>query len=252
MKKQILGIVLVFLCAATVSGSGDFWKQKESEDWSPDEIIQMLNKSPWARGVEVSLGGIRFRHGPGGFGGGGSGGGPDGMGRFPGGARGQRRPRRARPPLKLIIRWYSALPIKQALTKAKSGPEATALPPEFLKHDDSHFVVGVSGFPARMFRFRSDRPRGGSEHLLSESLLKVRDQAPISARLIKISKDRALELDARTGQAGVELFVHFPRPEEPAIDPENRDIEFVMKLGNLSIKRKFKLKDMIYKGQLEL
>ena len=199
---------------------------------------------------EISLGGLRFSRGRSGFGGGGSGGRPDGVGRLPGGAGG--RPRRApRPPLKLIIRWYSALPIKQALTKAKSGPTETVTPPEFLEHDDSHFVVGVSGFPARMFRYRSDR-RGVSERLRSESLLKVRDQAPIQAHEIKISKDRALELDARTGQAGVELFVHFPRPEEPAIDLENRDIEFVMKLGNLSIKRKFKLKDMIYKGQLEL
>ncbi len=37
-----------------------------------------------------------------------------------------------------------------------------------------------------------------------------------------------------------------------AITSEDRKVEFVTKIGSIKVKRKFKLKDMVYNGKLEL
>jgi len=41
-------------------------------------------------------------------------------------------------------------------------------------------------------------------------------------------------------------------PKSDAITLEDKDVEFATRIGPLEVKRKFKLKDMVYQGQLSL
>ena len=54
------------------------------------------------------------------------------------------------------------------------------------------------------------------------------------------------ELD-RQGNAG-NLILFFPRTNPLTV--EDNEVEFAFKLGNLNIKKKFKLKDMMFDGKL--
>ena len=44
----------------------------------------------------------------------------------------------------------------------------------------------------------------------------------------------------------------FPRTGSYEITLADKKVEFVAQVGSLKVKRKFKLKDMIYNGKLEL
>ena len=55
---------------------------------------------------------------------------------------------------------------------------------------------------------------------------------------------------ARPGDPPDGLVFYFPRTD--AITLEDKEVEFRLEYGRLKIKRKFKLKKMVYNGELEL
>ena len=134
MKRHVLvALVVAFGVGMIALGGQKFWEKKEFPDWSKKEIRQMFTKSPWARSVNVRLDGLQLSGatadggggvgggpagGPGGAGGspaGGAGSYPEGSGTgYPGGA-GRGGGGGFASSLSLTVRWYSALPIKQAL-----------------------------------------------------------------------------------------------------------------------------------------
>ena len=61
-----------------------------------------------------------------------------------------------------------------------------------------------------------------------------------------------MPLNAQVGQGdkGIVAMVTFPKKDAFSLD--DKEVEFSMKLGNATAKRKFKLKDMVFEGKLEL
>ena len=55
---------------------------------------------------------------------------------------------------------------------------------------------------------------------------------------------------AATVEASVVVLCYFPRTD--AITLEDKDVEFITKLGPMEIKKKFKLEDMVFGGHLAL
>ena len=51
-------------------------------------------------------------------------------------------------------------------------------------------------------------------------------------------------------EGSVDLHLMFPRTE--AITLEDKNVEFKLALGPMDVKKKFKLKDMVFNGNLEL
>src|SRR5580658_2941507 len=116
---------------ALVLFAADFWKTKDSSQWTSEEINKVLSDSPWAKGKTVQPqqsqpqrgmgrrgGGFGF---PGGGLGGGGGGYPGGGGGYPGGGggypSGSNGDGSQAGPMNLTIRWDSAAPIQQALMR---------------------------------------------------------------------------------------------------------------------------------------
>ncbi len=87
------------------------------------------------------------------------------------------------------------------------------------------------------------------EQMKKETILKIKGRDPIPARDVRFGSDQGQGLDAKTGQVGVELVVFFSKEE---ITLKDKTVEFITRLMDRRISKKFKLKDMVYHGELEL
>ena len=138
------------------------------------------------------------------------------------------------PQLRLTIAWRSALPMKQAEVRGQVGLNGT-IPPEtqqLLDRAESYYVVTVMGVPARYAR--------ALQNIKAETFLKRDQKAPIVPE------------ESIAQQAGANLILAFGFPRTDAITLQDKDVEFVTKVGQIEIKKKFSLKDMLFHGQLEL
>ena len=155
--------------------------------------------------------------------------------------------------LELTLRWY-ALPLRNALDRwdelRPDGEERRrrGRPPFYL--------LGISGLPPELFRGDSDRLKKLSELITRQSFLKIKGQEPIAARgtFMPAQGARVFNIRSRPWRPVVEIFVMFPRGQKGShvISLEDKKVEFVTQIVSLKLKRKFKLKEMIYQGKLEL
>ena len=256
MVTAALRLLLLLGLMTSVGFAADFWTTKDFLRWSEKEVTKMLTNSPWARTVSITMGGGGGMRG-GGMGrggrgpGAGAGGGPGvGGGGIPGaGAGGGTRvpgsyggglggPGGGGMQRNFVVRWLSALPVKEALVKARYGNEAGTAEDgrSFINRAETHYVISVSGFPGRMAQMGQRNP----ERFKQGSFLKRRNKENISPEDFRI----------RGGQQEAEVVLTFPRTHE--ITLADKDVEFQMKMGQTTIKRRFKLKDMVYNDKLEL
>jgi len=216
------------LCAA-LGASQEFWDQKEPKDWSPEEVKALLSLSPWAKAASISF----FNNSPGG---------DYGLagGRSAAGLNQQRVSRQrsangtipdaAKDPgtFRAVVRWETARPVQMA---EKSRPE---------DGDSGFYILSLNGdLPdfARPNDEESSEARQQRVEMLRESTrLDRKSGSPIYLERLE------------PGATGT-LF-YFSRVDP--ITPANKEVTFSTKMGPLDIKVKFLLKDMMYKGKLEL
>ncbi len=218
----------------------DFWKEKKYSSWSHKEIFKMLEDSPWARKAYVKMkvtGGMGPPGGGGGMGfpgGGGGMGSPSGMGGMgPPGGMG------APPEMQVILRWHSALPIKQAIARLryKDKVETSEEAAKVLDREESAYIVGIIGMPGPAAFYQPDTLKSGAQ-------LRIENLPPIQA--VQILTDQEV--------GKTNFYLVFPKLEDGAhrIRLEDKNVEFFLKTDSIEIKRKFMLKDMVYFGNLEL
>jgi len=147
--------------------------------------------------------------------------------------------------MKLSVRWNSAIPIKQAVIRNQTGIEGEANEEQktFLGRQETHYVVSLSGLPPEMSRLAEN-----TERLKSGTMLERKNKEAIVPESVEVRE---------TG-SGVTLFFMFPKAD--AITMADKEVEFVMGLQGggggqgqgLEVKRKFRLKDMVFDGELAL
>jgi hypothetical protein len=238
MKRLFLPIAVILVLAVCAVIAGDFWASKKYSTWNNDETKKIIENSPWARQVPIKY---IFKGGPGGMGGGmpgGMGGGmPGGMG-----GGGDFGPLMAPMPdmsPKAFLRWQTALPIKQALARAKykDKVETSEEAAKSLSREESQYILGVIGLMGP--------PNAFDKNLLKTACtLKIGELAPIPAADVLVD---------RQGMS-TNLYVAFPKTQEGAhqIVAGDKDVEFILKAPTMEIKGKFSLKDMVYQGKLEI
>jgi hypothetical protein len=226
MQRRAFACIAVCL-AVSAASAAEFWAIKPFLEWSDREAERMLNDSPWTGLVAVALPNRRpvpTDDGGGGRGGGGRGGGEQGFGPAP--AR-----------VRITISWRSALPLKQALVRQQVGQRGT-VPPEaqtFLDTADEHYVIGLQGLPPQY-----STPGRGREIAVT-AFLKRDGQAPIPVQ-------QATPLISRDGLI---MLLRFPKADPITLADEHVELE--AKFADLQpIKKKFKLKDLVYAGRLAL
>jgi hypothetical protein len=196
----------------------EFWDEKFPEDWTAPEIQRILNDSPWALKAEV-----KFNGGPGGAVGFSRSGyySPADQVKYSGGAA------TASPgTFHALVRWASA---KVVCAASKGTPDGAS----------KFYMLAVTGdFP--------DAAKPSD----AEGASAAADRAEMIRSYTKLDRRGGpIYLDHIEPIAGGDMY-YFPRIEP--ITPANKEITFTTKMGPLEFKAKFVLKDMLYRGKLEL
>ncbi|MFB3828307.1 MAG: hypothetical protein ACE15B_16180 [Bryobacteraceae bacterium] len=235
----MIRIAIALLAAVVPLAAADFWEEKKFHEWSDKQVKRMLEDSPWARPVAVRAeGGGGMRRG-----GGGRGGGVDmsdaseSAGRSRGGGR-NAEPPEAPPSITVYVRWHTALPIRQAVARMrfKDEVQTSAEAKKMLERKEERYVVGVAGLPAQVVgRAAAD--------IKDRVRLRLKNKPEIPAQQVEIDRQ----------QGRVNLYCFFPKGQggAPVIEAADGEVEVLLQLQQ-KISRKFKLKDMMYEGKLEM
>jgi hypothetical protein len=236
---------------------GKSWEQPVFPDWKADFVDRMLTDSPWAKAITVTFRlqahpqplrsdfsqigmppGIGLPRVPG----------IPGVG-LPGGSRiptGGGQPRSggdgdgggSRAEMYLTTRWRSALPIRQALAIQEFGRAGLDTPAalELLKPNPAEHVVEIFGFPTIVF------PQGGAA--LEKQLLKT-VQLNAGSRYV-----RATSVEVPEHGMHLRATLRFPRIAD--LTAADGVMRLTAQAGSAKIEQQFKLKPMLYRGELEL
>jgi hypothetical protein len=236
--KKIAGLLLLSGLSLLAA---EFW-QKPYTQWSEKDATRLMTNSPWAKSASLPMGGpgvgdvSPLPGGGGGFGGGGVPRGPQGGGgsELGPGAQGS-----AHPSLDVVARWQSALPIRQAFVRLKFGAEAdeSAEARKILEPEERPYEIVLSG---PMGMFLGGKPEDSAKALSEVSSLSSKRTGAIQPVQIQVGKPGRI----------MDVVFAFPRSAPFTLD--DKEVEFTTKLGTSVLKYKFKLKDMVVNGELEM
>jgi len=229
MAKKLTLLLLLF---AACLWAADFWIAKPYTEWNDKEISKILSDSPWVGKVTISMAPA----------GGGGGGAPSGKGGG-NGPRGESAENAAPgggssgPEVTLL--WQTALPIKQALMKRKFGSEVAASPEAkgFIDRKDEVYALTMAGLPANLAQAAQGDKKAV---LLGVTTLEVKGKEPVKA------------MDVQVSAAGRNMNLSFLFPRTTNFTAEDKEFEFVTKFDKTTVKHKFKLKDMVFNGKVEM
>jgi hypothetical protein len=235
-----VGLPGVAALSAWAASSKEFWNTGQPSDWTKSEIEDLMNRSPWAKEVNVS------DAGPGGIdasrenrGGGGDpnrapnvGGGIPGLPSGPPMGR-PFAPRAVLGRFRAIVRWDSALPIREAMHAQPS------------KDAEHNYIISVTGDLPDMGRIV-----GADGESLDERRIENIKQF---TRLERKSDALALARVAVTPDgypAGGGTLFYFERRD--AVLADDKQVTFVTRVGPYEVRARFTLKEMLYRGKLTL
>jgi len=218
--------VLAFFPPTGLAAIG--WVDKKPTEWNPSDIQTILNRSPWTREA-----GLEFT--------------PDAIDAG-GGKTGRRataveglRDKRTLTGFKVLVRWESGLPIRQA--RRPTSPAS---------NDTAHYVLSISRVPMAFLaalspggQARPDATNGPNEEDVARiaqfSSIQRDGQDPIPADHADWS---ASDFESR-------IMISFSKGRQP-IELPDREVIFVSRIGDLIVRAPFILKEMVYRGELEL
>jgi hypothetical protein len=205
----------------------EFWNEKKAVDWTDEEIQQMLNKSPWAKDASIFDSAAH-----------------KGLSTAPrttgSSRRGRAAPSGNAAPLpgypatwRAIVRWESALPVRDAAKAVQS------------KDAEENYILALLGdIPGVSVPSDDDEPAERQQKMdsLKEDTRLERRDDPLELQRVKIAP--------RTPLSPAGTLFYFSRVLP--IVPDDKQVTFVTKVGPLEVKCKFTLRDMLYRGNLEL
>src|SRR5258708_39597103 len=151
MRRVATFLVLTFVAApwAPRLWAADFWQTKPFAEWTDKEIQRLLANSPWARPVSGTTTEAMTTAAPvtsGSSSDTASANGPGPMtaqGTIPSTVSKSRDQSANGPSLHVVVRWQSALPLRQARERARLGSAACPLP----DRDEPDYVIALAGLP---------------------------------------------------------------------------------------------------------
>jgi hypothetical protein len=240
MMKNVWALLLV---AAFCLYAADFWDSKPYTEWNEKEVLKFLEGSPWADRVNVRTGqkGVIATS-------------EDGKGNIMGEIE-----------VPVSLWWQSAVPIKQALARRQEliGSPTAANAKAIIERQEPYYVLYVGGLPGSLRAAAQD-----TEKLTAETSLKVKGKPDLKPK--EIQTPGAAAPAAKGGPAGggapgggkgfgggkglgggnIDLYFLFPR--DAALTAADKEAEFITKLGNITVRKKFKLSDMMFNGKFEM
>ncbi len=277
-SKLAIYNLFVVLLAATVLQAGDSWKNKPHTEWSAEETLQVLNKSPWVRVVVPVSPLLRMEGDPGS-----TAAHREAIRRYAeqereilqaGGAADEQRLRerqitRASDNLHSVVRraqsasqvpklppvgvrWLSAATLKQAIVRSKQLAQSAdeAAIDNFFSTLGDYYAISV-GDPKWI---ETGTPLKLSQPTLSDTLLKqVQETAYLEMRPSKKKFAPVAVASFAFGVLEPDLVLFFPRESEgqPTIGPQDKKVIFHYGYGR-SLAVEFNLSKMTRDGKPDL
>lgn len=229
----------LFLFAITLTAAD--WDRKPFPDWSDNEVLRLLTNSPWTRARSVDfqwhkrdLTQLDVRDIPGTSG-------PNAktnQSYSPIGGIGV--PRSSLPPsADLLIRWSSALPIRQAvaLYKVRESKLDTKELNKLVGVAGPDYILEIHGLPAEVAHLGT-----GAVELAATRAVTVRTG---SGRTL-----RPARAEARLDGLRLTLLLHFPRTTEITLADKDLDVEADFEI--FRFRERYSLRQMRYLGALDL
>ena len=263
MKNHLIAALLALTLGLSAVAAAEFWERKKFVEWNPGEVARMLGASPWSKDFTANLEGLGGERGGGGGGAGGGGGGGAGGG----GGRGRRGGASssvgvpdastgldggdtsgsemgglaalASGGIPLVMRWQSALPVREAIVRRRFGAQAgtSKEAADMLAARQPVYIVGIEGLPAGAVT-------GEVDELIANADIRVKNVPPV----------HPLQVRSEARGSTTVIYLLFPKEQAGAhiITLADGEVEVTLKLASGRISRRFKLKDMLYAGKLEL
>lgn len=244
--------MLLLLLPAGMAASQP-WARKDPQQWTTADTSHLLLDSPWAQQTGVTFG-IKpeEEYVP-----------PQLPGAAEAGLPGQqqsnihwdggvgRNDRYNTPTLNVTVRWDSALPERLALARDQTLDKSSVAPYSAEQAGKDYIITIVGLVPGGRYR------TVGSPAAVSSSDDSVDSRNPeplleglmVNSRLLTATgaiRPENVKLDGETGT------LHFFFSREHAINLSDKEVVFESRFGSLTVSQKFRLKDMVYKGKLEL
>ena len=127
------------------------------------------------------------------------------------------------------------MPMKQAFVRTRYGAQAATSEEakQTLERVEPSYVIIVSG-PVRAFMRQN--PEGFKKLVESSTSLSVKGKDPIKLQSLDVSPQQIIFLFSK----------------DTPITLDDKEVDFTTKLADVVLKYKFKLKDMVVNGKLEL
>ncbi len=230
MRKRLFAtFVLIFLMAAGAGRGGKFWEEKPFTEWSEKEVRKLLFDSPWVKKWRYNV-----------------------------------------PEMAIITR--------DRFPRSTTSDVTEIIPKERHIREQTYYISWVSALPWKQAIVRYNQLQGNPldviqiERFLSapESCIQINITISDPELLSLNLRDKMMEmtyLQTKTGKRiplldyhpptreneRVALFI-FPREEDgkSLITLEDKEVTFTTRLDNLTLRCKFKLKDMVINGKLEI
>lgn len=145
------------------------------------------------------------------------------------------------PSLPVTVRWDSAQPIREALLAIHSKDSTDS--EHSLSSPEKYYIVTVIGLATQQKSSASAADDRVEQTRLRQSLVN-------QSRLMIHGKDAIVPVDARVDPESGEIHLYFPR--DRAITVKDKEVTFGTVFGSVRVMQRFKLKDMVYGGQLSL
>jgi hypothetical protein len=241
----------LWIAGCAVLGAAGFWDTKPFTEWTDKEVETVMTDSPWAG--KGTLTHVRQ--------GGGLGSVPD---------------------WKIVVTLRSALPVRQALVRQQIGVRGTptAENEALLSAIGNLYVVSISGLPrslgpqlqnvadAARIKAKGKEPIAATQ---GSALMVDKDGQPVAHRTPTHPIQPQIQLIAQRGggggarggggfggafgvddRSGITATLTLGFPKSNAIVAPDQEFDFTTTVGGYNVKRTFKLKDMIFKGELAL
>lgn len=256
--------VIAVLLFTPVAFGAERWSHKTPEQWSAQDVQRILTDSPWAKQESArfpeivvhdesagsaqgdpNAAGVGSRAGmplPGGQ-----------PGRWDGGVG---RDRSGTPTLPVLVRWDSALPVRQALVRSGESDETLA-------RSATDYIITILGlWPGETAAHGTEQAQDNSlgavppgtqpvqEQAAPQRLGRMREGLMASTKLVPKGQPgispEDVKLDLKTG--AIHLF--FPRNNPITLN--DKEVTLSTQFGPMRVSAKFRLKDMASNGKLEL
>ena len=137
--------------------------------------------------------------------------------------------------MNLVARWQSALPVKQAFLRQKYGEKLDSTPEakQLLDRQEETYVIILSG---NLRPLMKGDPATLKKAISDMTSLSAKGKEPVKPMDVQIDKSQIVFLFAKTSPFSL----------------DDKEVDFSTKLADVVLKYKYRLKDMVYNGKLEL